>query len=93
MAEQRLIHARQPQFALGRILFCRWRIDGPTVMALLKGERPIPPNKERRERPEFQEAIASLQKHGGEWEEITAVGWSPATTSWVEVVAIVRKDE
>jgi hypothetical protein len=34
--------------------------------------------------------VASLPSHL-KWKEVTAVGWSPATSSWIEIVAFVQE--
>jgi 4-amino-4-deoxy-L-arabinose transferase-like glycosyltransferase len=83
---------RQPDS--GKILMVlehrRWRIDDKTVGAILRREEKIPPTKDRRGTPDWDKAVASLPSHL-KWKEVTAVGWSPATSSWIEIVAFVQE--
>ncbi len=67
----------------------RWRIDGKTFRAVLRRQKTIPPTKSYRETPEFQETVAAFKQGTSKWREVTAIGWSPATSTWIEVVAIV----
>lgn len=67
----------------------RWRLDGDTLQTLLKGTE-VKPAREYRGTLEFQKCLSSLP--AGRWEEVTIAGWSPATSSWIEVVAVIRAD-
>ncbi|MFP6855987.1 MAG: glycosyltransferase family 39 protein [Roseibacillus sp.] len=69
----------------------RWRIDDKTVGAILRREEKIPPTKERRGTPDWEKMVASLPPTL-KWKEVKVIGWSPATSSWIEVVAIVSEN-
>lgn len=67
----------------------RWRLDGDSLKDIWNEDAPLP-TKSHRSDPEFQKALRSLPP--GTWKELTLAGWSPATSSWIEVVAVVRAD-
>lgn len=68
----------------------RWRIDDKSFMAILRREE-IPPTKERRDTEDWKKVIATLPPNL-KWKEVKVIGWSPATSSWIELVAIVEDE-
>ena len=73
--------------------YLRLTQSGETVGAIIRGDEEIPPTKSRRESEDFKKAVAMLKEGGGKWKEVMVSGWSPATTSWIELVAFVPEDE